>query len=165
MCYVTAISTFAYYAMLSGQGWLITPNCRQLFYVRSVECQHMHTCSECLFVTDTSTGSSRHLWSFWIWVWSSVQILVWTLLWVNVSFLGVFLMKETDYRSGYAYDLRWIHGFYFFWAHQMALVLSFAVDFRSSGLRKWRSTAHWCLHVCILTCIIDNAKGISNFGR
>jgi bacteriorhodopsin len=33
-CYITAISTFAYYAMLSGQGWLITPNCRQLFYVR-----------------------------------------------------------------------------------------------------------------------------------
>ncbi|EKX50388.1 hypothetical protein GUITHDRAFT_85284 [Guillardia theta CCMP2712] len=37
MCYVTAISTFAYYAMLSGQGWLITPNCRQLFYVRYVD--------------------------------------------------------------------------------------------------------------------------------
>ena len=36
-CYVTAISTFAYYAMLSGQGWLITPNCRQLFYVRYLE--------------------------------------------------------------------------------------------------------------------------------
>lgn len=36
-CYVTAISTFAYYAMLSGQGWLITPNCRQLFYVRYVD--------------------------------------------------------------------------------------------------------------------------------
>mmetsp|Transcript_43264 Transcript_43264/g.67771 ORF Transcript_43264/g.67771 Transcript_43264/m.67771 type:complete len:287 (-) Transcript_43264:329-1189(-) len=34
VCYVTAISTFSYYAMLSGQGWLITPNCRQLFYVR-----------------------------------------------------------------------------------------------------------------------------------
>ena len=36
-CYVTAISTFAYYAMLSGQGWLITPNCRQLFYVRYLD--------------------------------------------------------------------------------------------------------------------------------
>jgi bacteriorhodopsin len=36
-CYITAISTFAYYAMLSGQGWLITPNCRQLFYVRYVD--------------------------------------------------------------------------------------------------------------------------------
>jgi bacteriorhodopsin len=36
-CFATAISTFAYYAMLSGQGWLITPNCRQLFYVRYLE--------------------------------------------------------------------------------------------------------------------------------
>mmetsp|Transcript_12348 Transcript_12348/g.29570 ORF Transcript_12348/g.29570 Transcript_12348/m.29570 type:complete len:294 (+) Transcript_12348:119-1000(+) len=36
-CYITAIATFGYYAMLSGQGWLITPNCRQLFYVRYVE--------------------------------------------------------------------------------------------------------------------------------
>ena len=33
-CYIGAVSTFAYYAMLSGQGWLITPSCRQLFYVR-----------------------------------------------------------------------------------------------------------------------------------
>jgi hypothetical protein len=38
-CYIGAISTFAYYAMLSGQGWLITPSCRQLFYVR---CAHAH---------------------------------------------------------------------------------------------------------------------------
>jgi hypothetical protein len=37
MCFVTAIATFSYYAMLSGQGWLITPACRQLFYVRYIE--------------------------------------------------------------------------------------------------------------------------------
>jgi hypothetical protein len=36
-CYITAVSSFAYYAMLSGQAWLITPNCRQLFYVRYLE--------------------------------------------------------------------------------------------------------------------------------
>lgn len=36
-CYIGAISTFAYYAMLSGQGWLITPSCRQLFYVRYLD--------------------------------------------------------------------------------------------------------------------------------
>ena len=37
MCFVTAIATFSNYAMLSGQGWLITPGCRQMFYVRYIE--------------------------------------------------------------------------------------------------------------------------------
>mmetsp|Transcript_86399 Transcript_86399/g.230805 ORF Transcript_86399/g.230805 Transcript_86399/m.230805 type:complete len:241 (-) Transcript_86399:276-998(-) len=37
LCFVTAIATFSYYAMLSGQGWLITPACRQMFYVRYIE--------------------------------------------------------------------------------------------------------------------------------
>jgi len=36
-CYITAVATFSYYAMLSGQGWLITPSCRQLFYVRYLD--------------------------------------------------------------------------------------------------------------------------------
>nr|AHH02151.1 protein 99 [synthetic construct] len=36
-CYIGMIATFAYYAMLSGQGWIITPSCRQMFYVRYVE--------------------------------------------------------------------------------------------------------------------------------
>lgn len=37
VCYITAVSSFGYYAMLSGQAWLITPNCRQLFYVRYLD--------------------------------------------------------------------------------------------------------------------------------
>jgi bacteriorhodopsin len=36
-CYITAVCSFAYYAMLSGQAWLITTNCRQFFYVRFLE--------------------------------------------------------------------------------------------------------------------------------
>nr|AHH02127.1 protein 106 [synthetic construct] len=36
-CYCCGIATFAYYAMLSGQGWLISPSCRQLFYVRYLD--------------------------------------------------------------------------------------------------------------------------------
>jgi len=35
--YCCGIATFAYYAMLSGQGWLISPSCRQLFYVRYID--------------------------------------------------------------------------------------------------------------------------------
>ena len=36
-CFITAIGCFSYYAMLSGQSWLITPNCRQMFYVRYLD--------------------------------------------------------------------------------------------------------------------------------
>eukprot|EP00960_Hanusia_phi_P032063 749658-Hanusia_phi.AAC.2 len=129
MCYVTAISTFAYYAMLSGQGWLITPNCRQLFYVRYVD--WFFTTSLIFLNLGLIVGADTGL---------NIAVSA-TMLCEDVV-----VIEQTDHRGGHAHDIWRIYGFNLFWAHQVALVFAVFIDLRSTGLRALKHATCTSLH-------------------